>query len=93
MEALGTRAPKNGLRAFGVSGKELSVSTLAERVASAAPVKKPTLEAWLKSLEPADQELIKEAARTWARSTLERFIREEGVSVSDVSLERWIATL
>lgn len=69
------------------------MSTLAQRLGAAAPQKKPTLTEWLASLSPEDLKLVEEAGRTWAISSLERFIRSEGVAVSDVSLARWVDTL
>jgi hypothetical protein len=67
------------------------MSDLAQRVA--ALKRKPKLEEWLASLDPDDRAAIEKAAREVKPNTLEVFIRDEGVQVSDVSLGRWIASL
>lgn len=69
------------------------MSTLAQRIDAAAPKKKPTLNEWLASLDATDLKAVEDAGRSWSSHALETFIRGEGVSVSDVSLERWRSTL
>lgn len=76
---------------MGREGNPIPMSDLAQRVA--ALKRKPKLEEWLASLDPDDRAAIEQAAREVKPNTLEVFIRDEGVQVSDVSLGRWIASL
>ena len=69
------------------------MSALSERLQEAAPQEKPDLTEWLDSLSPDDRALIENAGRSWKINRLEKFIRNEGVRVSDVSLARWVDSL
>lgn len=64
-----------------------------DRIEARAEVLKPDLFVWLAGLSPDERAAVERVAREWTDTALERFIRDEGVRVSSLSIRKWKATL